>query len=97
MSRSWYLLAVIPLVVLLAISLYRPVRLQPKLTMAGNQSRFLDLVAASGGINRVRIGFYLDFGFIAVFAATLPALLFEGHGWWIVPSLQRHSMRQRMS
>jgi hypothetical protein len=87
MGRPWYLHALIPLAVLLAISLYRPVRLEPKLIMSGTGSRFVDVVAASGGPNRVRIGFYFDFAFIAVFAAIVPAPLFVGHGWWVVPTL----------
>jgi len=79
--------ALIPAAFLVAISLYRPVSLEPRLTMAGNSSSFLRIVASSGGINRVQGGFYLDFVFIAVFSATVPALLYAGHGWWLVPTL----------
>jgi hypothetical protein len=84
-GRSRYLIALIPPAVLVAISRYQPVSLQPKLTMAGNESRFQQIIADSGGVDRVRRGMYLDLGFIAVFAATVPALLVSGKGWWSIP------------
>jgi hypothetical protein len=85
MSRWWYIVVLIPCALLFAVSRYRPVLLQPCLTMSGNASKFGEVVAASGGRQRVRRGFYLDIAFVAVFAATVPVVLHAGHGWWLVP------------
>lgn len=85
MSRWWYASVLIPAACLAAIALYHPVYLQPQLTMAGDSATFRRVVASSGGVARVQRGFYLDFGFIAIFASIVPMLLYRGHGWWPVP------------
>jgi hypothetical protein len=83
-NRRRYFIASVPCLALVAISRYRPVALQPRLTMAGNPERWDSIVAASGGAQRVRYGLGLDLEFIAVFAATVPPVLRKGHGGWQV-------------
>jgi hypothetical protein len=85
MDHRWYFLTLVPAVLLGALALVPAVRLQPCLTSAGTKSRFDAIVDRSGGPHSVRSGFYLDFLFIAVFVATVPAVLYVDHRWWPVP------------
>lgn len=81
MDRRWYLLA-LPLLLLIALGSIPVIRLQVHLTMAGNATAFAEIVARSGGAAKVQHGLYLDFVFIAVFASTVPPVLYSAHGWW---------------
>jgi hypothetical protein len=82
MTRRWYLLTLIPLALLFALTFVDTVRAQPELTFAWNESAFTAIVTRLSGAGPVRQGFYWDFAFIAVFTLIVPAVLYLDHSWW---------------